>query len=447
MIVRPLDWIILKNDRLVQRWSFFISIFNLPSVRAYSILLSYCICNFYLVGSVKRQLLLLCIFGFIIIVFQPPTALGQDFADVCQQPENILPNCNFDNGLDHWQTFIESGAAHFDVLQGGGECHAPLCPAAYIVTEDHFVGGLYQQAPVVKGNTYYANVVWLVFDSLTNDASIYEASGGIGRRIGIDPFGGTDPNSSTVVWGPDVWRNDCKICNVEEVTATAQADTITVFLRIEDTWRLRIAEKGYQAPSSKDQFWIDDIGLKQVEGGDAQSAAPIDAPPPPTDTPPPPPPTDTPVPSPPTGTPTPEPPTDTPSPATETPAEIAPLESAESQPVSPGQTPSPASKAALPPTLTPTMTPWPTPTTERPSPTPTRRYRPDPSPPEPPVLSAGLLGMVGTTMCVGGIVLVMMAALLAGLIWLYRLGWGQVEDDEFDDDFDDAEEIIVEIVE
>jgi hypothetical protein len=53
------------------------------------------------------------------------------------------------------------------------------------------------------------------------------------------------------------------------------------------------------------------------------------------------------------------------------------------------------------------------------------------------------LGVVGTSICVGGLVLAMMAAVMAGLIWLYRLGWGQVEDDEFYDD----EEIIVEIVE
>jgi hypothetical protein len=46
------------------------------------------------------------------------------------------------------------------------------------------------------------------------------------------------------------------------------------------------------------------------------------------------------------------------------------------------------------------------------------------------------MGAIGTTACVGSLVLVMAAILLAGLVWLYRLGWGSVENDEFDD-FDD----------
>jgi hypothetical protein len=36
-----------------------------------------------------------------------------------------------------------------------------------------------------------------------------------------------------------------------------------------------------------------------------------------------------------------------------------------------------------------------------------------------------------------------MGAVLGGLVWLYRLGWGKVDDD----DADEEEEIIVEIVE
>ena len=89
-----------------------------------------------------------------------------------------MPNCKFDNGLDGWQPFTETGTAAISYLQGGGECHAPQCPAAYIVTESYFVGGIYQQVPVVAGNTYYANINWLVFDSLVNDASINNAVGG-----------------------------------------------------------------------------------------------------------------------------------------------------------------------------------------------------------------------------------------------------------------------------
>jgi len=379
-----------------------------------------------------------------VMVLQYSTALAQDFPDVCQESANILPNCDFNNGLDGWIPYFEGGSANVAVLQGGGECHAPLCPAAYIVTEDHFVGGIYRQVPVATGNTYYANIVWLAFDSLANDASINSAVGGIGRRIGIDPFGGTESKSENVIWSEDNWRNDCKICNVEQVVATAQADTITVFIRIDDTWRLRAAEKGFSVPPSKDQFWLDDIGMKQVDGSAVPQAQPTE--PPPTDTPEPPPPTNTPESVPPTETPEPEPPTDTP-----TPAEVAQEESTESEeiePLSPVETPAPAKIVAPPPTLTPSPTYSPTPTpAERPTPTQTRPPRNELPPAEepPPALSAGLLGVVGTTACVGGLILLIMGAVMAGLVWLYRLGWGNSSDDEYGDDFDDGDEIVIDI--
>lgn len=54
--------------------------------------------------------------------------------------------------------------------------------------------------------------------------------------------------------------------------------------------------------------------------------------------------------------------------------------------------------------------------------------------------------MVGTTVCVGGLTLMALAAILAGLVWLYRLGWGQIEEDDFSDDLDDGEEVVVEII-
>lgn len=366
-----------------------------------------------------------------------PAHMQDNPPEVCQQPENILPNCGFNNGKDRWQTFTEDGSATFDVLQGGGGCHAPLCPAGFIVTENYFVGGIYQQVSVIKGNTYYANIVWLVFDSFVNDKSVYDQVGGIGRKMGIDPLGGTDPKSPNIIWGPENTRNDCKICGNQEVTATAQADTITVFLRIDDRWRQRAAEKGFAIPPSKDQFWIDDIGMKQVAGSAAPAA---------------PPPTDTPVPEPPTATPVPateEPQTEAPALLADAPTEIAQAGTSEAEPVSPIATPTPvpANTIAPPPTLTPSATPSPTATFEprkRPEATSTSStHLADSEPDAAGLASMGLLGLAGTTICIGGGALLLLGAVLAGLVWLYRLGWGKVDADELDD----AEEIIIEIEE
>jgi hypothetical protein len=380
--------------------------------------------------------------------FQPAASpIEQDSPpDVCQQAENIMPNCNFNDGTSGWVPFLEEGSASFTVLQGGGECHAPLCPAGYIATESHFIGGIYRQVPVATGNTYYANIVWLVFDSLVNDKSVYDKVGGIGRKMGIDPTGGTDPRSPNIVWGPENTRNDCKICGSQEVTAQAQADTITVFLRIDDRWRPRAAEKGFNVPPTKDQFWLDDIGLKQVGG----EAAPPPTPTPllPTDTPAPPP-TDTPVPPPPTATPLPapaEPQAVAPAQLADAPTEVAQAQAAPVvEPATPAPTPVPVNTVAPPPTLTPSATPSPSATFEprkRPMPTATRTKRAL-SQAESPLLPAGVMSIAGPTLCFGGAILVLMLAVLGGLVWLYRLGWGKAADNKPDE----PDEIVIEISE
>jgi hypothetical protein len=384
----------------------------------------------------KLRYLLPVILLALMLGLQPATARMQDNPpDICQQPENVLPNCHFNDGMSGWQSFLEDGSADFAVLQGGGECHAPLCPAGYIVTQNYFVGGIFQQVAVAKGNTYYANIVWLVFDSLVNDNSVYNQVGGIGRKLGIDPYGGTDPRSPNIIWGPENTRNDCKICGNQEVTAQAQADTITLFLRIDDRWRQRAAEKGYALPPSKDQFWIDDIGMKQVAGSAVPAA----------------PPTDTPVPEPPTATPEPvvagvqaqaeaavEP-----AQLTDAPTEIAQAETTEAEPATP--TPMPVNTIAPPPTLTPSATPTPTATFEprkRLPATPTApARRAEAEPAAAGLSSVGLLGVAGTTACFGGGALLLLGAVLASLVWLYRLGWGREESGEPDDE----EEIIIEI--
>jgi hypothetical protein len=389
--------------------------------------------------NIKITLLFL-IFIFSAVGFRPAVSpVNQDAPpDICQQSENIMPNCNFDNGTSGWTPFLEEGSAEFAVLQGGGECHAPLCPAGYIVTQSHFVGGIYQQVKVTPGNTYYANIVWLVFDSFANDNSVNSVVGGISRKIGIDPFGGTDPKSANIVWGPENTRNDCKICASQEATATAQADTITVFLRIDDRWRQRAAEKGYNVPPSKDQFWLDDFGLKQV-GGSAAPPPPTDTPVPPTPTPPPP--TDTPVPAPATAEPE-VAPAQLANAPTEEVAQAEASPTAEAAAPTDTPTPVPVTPLAPPPTLTPSATPSPTATFEpkkRPEPTPTRVRRTTQATAEDTILPTEVMGFAGSTLCLGGGLIGLMGAVLVGLVGLYRLGWRKGDDD----DPDGPDEIVI----
>jgi hypothetical protein len=201
-----------------------------------------------------------------LIILRPAPVTGQDdFPDVCaEDPGNLVRNCEFDDGLSHWHTFVEAGdPPDFSVEHSYPACDSPKCPALRIWAEDWYIGGIYQQVSgVVPGVTYWANVIWMVYDPAG------QLDNTVGRRIGIDPTGGTDPTSPNVVWSQDVWKSfaSCpyKICRELQVEAVSQNATITIFLRIEDTWKNRrdefplVPDRYFQEPES---FWIDDPGM------------------------------------------------------------------------------------------------------------------------------------------------------------------------------------------
>jgi hypothetical protein len=352
-----------------------------------------------LVASLLLLILFLC----------PLPVVGQGgFPDVCKDdPNQLLQNCGFSNGLNSWQTFIEGGGVSIGTIDGSG-CHSPLCPAAYLASNGSFVAGLYQQVLATPGTTYWANVIWLVYDT------VYKEDGALGRRVGIDPTGGTDPRSPAIVWGPDVWRkisSNEKILAELQVSAVAQNSTITVFVRVDDTWKDRARQQGKLPDawaSTLDQVWIDDVGIIPT-GGAATAPTPVL-------------PTATPVPP----SPTPAPPTPTPVPPT--PTSAAPT----ATPVVPTATLTPTVEATATPTTAPTDTPTPVPPTATPtatlSPTPTSTPSPMPKPTPSPTatlasLLPGTLGMVGGgVFCLGGVGLVIVFAVGAFLFWLYRLG-------------------------
>jgi hypothetical protein len=205
------------------------------------------------------------------LLLMPSVVGGQgDFPDVCDDPDNLVENCKFNDGLNHWHTFVLKGGdtpPQFSVEHVYPACDSPDCPALRIRAEEWFIGGIYQQVTgVVSGQTYWANVVWLVYDPAG------EVDNTVGRRIGIDSTGGTDPNSPDVVWSQDVWKSfaNCpyKICRELQVQAMAQNATITLFVRIEDTWKNR-RDDFPQVPdwlweqyfNSDEMFWIDDVGM------------------------------------------------------------------------------------------------------------------------------------------------------------------------------------------
>jgi len=295
---------------------------------------------------IRRYAAFVVAFFLLVVGTRTATADG----DRCADPRNLTINCDFNTFSDYstegsrrvvgngWYFWVEEGNPAFE----HGE-DSPVPPSQQIWSDGgNFRVGIYQVVNnLTPGATYIAGVGWVPYTS---------PNGTIMRQVGIDPYGGTNPTSPTVIWGPEDWQFS-RFTNLE-VRAVAQATSITMFIRV------------YNPVShGADLVFIDGANLIQDTNVPIVPVLPAGAP---TNTPVPP----TPEPPPPTNTPEPIPPTNTPEPATATPvlptATVAPPtntpESATATLVPPTSTPAPTN-TAVPPTATkvpPTETPAPT---------------------------------------------------------------------------------------
>jgi hypothetical protein len=258
------------------------------------------------------------------------------FASEPCDPPNIIPQpvCDMDSFYgspprqipNGWSEFVLSGDPTF--MQDVDTFWGP--PSLRIWSSGGtFKAGIYTQVPVTPGAGYRASIAW----------GAPNAPETFGRQLGIDPTGGTDPNSPAVIWGPMHWGPG-RILNYPppdvniDVRARAVNDVVTVFFLVD-----------HPTSTGDNLIFVDAIALYPDESAPAVELPPTETPTPeiaaavaPPDPP-------TPLPLPPTATPEPtatptEMPTETPT-ATATPTET------------PTPTPSPT------PSPTPTWTPWP----------------------------------------------------------------------------------------
>jgi len=201
--------------------------------------------------------LLLALVALIGVLAWPTPAAAQD---PCEDPRNLTFNCQFDTFSPApggevptgWWPFVVSGHPAFD-----SATDTPKQPSLRVWSDgEGFVAGVYQEvAGMEVGATYEAFIGWAVFQSAGSE---------MGRAIGIDPTGGTDPNGASVVWSPEVWEK--KRSNPElRVRAVAQADRITVFVRANNP-----------RSSGADQAFLDAVSL--VRDDSVPVAAPAPAP-------------------------------------------------------------------------------------------------------------------------------------------------------------------------
>ena len=92
------------------------------------------------------------------------------------------------------------------------------------------IGGVYQRVPVAAGTSLQFSIYMYVWSSAPFDnPNVSEDPNDVKVRIGIDPTGGTDGTSSSIVWSTEQEFYDSY--QQLSVTATAKSSAVTVFVR------------------------------------------------------------------------------------------------------------------------------------------------------------------------------------------------------------------------
>jgi len=278
-----------------------------------------------------------------LLAFWSVTAVPLYASQPCEPP-NVMPKsvCDMDSFHgspprqlpDGWTEFIISGDADFHMddhtFWGGPN----LTISNYGGT---FKLGIFTQVQVNPGSGYRASIAW----GAPNAPDTY------GRQLGIDPTGGTDPNSPNIVWGPMHW-GEGRILNYPppdvniDVKARAINSTVTVFVMID-----------HPRSTGDNIILLDAIALYPDESAPAVEIPPTNTPEPP--------PAEEPV---------------AVAAAQEAPVAAAAVEAEAKLFIAPTDTPLPTETATAIPTDTPTATATPSPT---PSPTATTTWTPFPT--------------------------------------------------------------------
>jgi hypothetical protein len=191
---------------------------------------------------------------------------------------NLTQNWGFEedfasNGVGlGWNPFVLSGDVTFaNTIEyfGEGAEHTEGDTSQLIISDEAFVAGIHQQiSGVTPGLPYGAKAAILTFFESsappTNDGKMQ-------KLIGIDPYGGTDPNSLNIIWSPIDDHDEGPWVDVR-VAAVAQATTITLFVRV------NCLEPVWHPPSLDNQVFIDAVMLAQAPTVSASSPPVSDSP-------------------------------------------------------------------------------------------------------------------------------------------------------------------------
>jgi hypothetical protein len=205
-----------------------------------------------MVPMMRRSFLLvvLLIFGAVAWVTPPSPIAAQDEAQA-EKAENLLRNGGFEEGYDTFppsDSQVGTGWLPFwvteglDTPTGTGGVVPVFAPSGHLepliegsssqkwrMNDGTALAGVYQQIPATVGRNILARADTLAWSSRMAEPPYVSVSPAwVRQRVGIDPLGGIDPQSPSVVWSIpgqhiDRWGELM-------VQAEAQAETVTIFL-------------------------------------------------------------------------------------------------------------------------------------------------------------------------------------------------------------------------
>lgn len=189
------------------------------------------------------------------------------------EPPNLIPRhvCDMDNFYgspprqipEGWTEFVMYGEPTFV-----NDPHSFFGSGTLRIWSNGgtFKAGIYTQVNVTPGAGYRASIAW----------GAPNAPDHFGRQLGIDPTGGTDPNSPNIIWGPMHW-GEGRILNYPpgegpnvDVRARAINSTVTVFFLTD-----------HPSSTGDNLIYIDVIALYPDESAPAVELPPTNTPEPP----------------------------------------------------------------------------------------------------------------------------------------------------------------------
>ena len=140
-----------------------------------------------------------------------------------------LHDTQYGSVVNDWEPFIFSGAApQFRWVDNEGIYRGQ---SQQIFSTNAFDAGIYQVVHnLTPNNWYWFRLGWA--PTAKSFGGENNPSSSVGVRVGVDPFGGTDPKAATVAWGPGLF-NDNKGLNRIQLTLLfpAASPNVTIFMR------------------------------------------------------------------------------------------------------------------------------------------------------------------------------------------------------------------------